>query len=91
MGKDFDIATSLSSQLPHFCCSNVMLDNKFQKDISQYLYCKEFGIPPFPGHYGMQPYKWINKANVIKNAMAKREQRMNRKAQREAEVKQGGG
>ena len=76
MDKDFDITTSLSSQLPHFCCSNIILDRQAQKNISQYLYCKEFGIAPFPGDYGMQPNKWIKKVNVIKNALAKREERM---------------
>ena len=79
-GKSFDISSSVSQQLPHFCCINIMLDNQAQKDISQYLYCKEFSIPPYPGSYGMQPLKWIEKANVIKYAIAKRDEREYRKA-----------
>ena len=89
MGKSFDIASSVSQQLPFFSCMNIMLDRQAQKDISQYLYCKEFNITPFSGDYGMQPQRWISKVNIIKAAMNKREVRMQRKAQREAEMKQG--
>ena len=89
MGKSFDIASSVSQQLPFFSCMNIMLDRQSQRDISQYLYCKEFGIVPFPGDYGRQPQRWINKVNIIKTTMAKREERMQRKAQREAEIKAG--
>ena len=88
-GRSFDIASSISQQLPFFSCMNIMIDRQSQKDISQYLYCKEFGVTPFPGDYGMQPQRWINKVNVIKTAMNKREERMQRKAQRKAEMKQG--
>ena len=89
MGKSFDIASSVSQQLPFFSCVNFMLDRQSQKDISQYLYCKEFNIQPFPGEYGNQPQRWINKINIIKVAMNKREERMQKKAQREADIKQG--
>ena len=88
-GKSFDIPSSISQQLPHFCCINIMLDRQAQKDISQYLYCKEFGVIPFPGDYGMQPQRWINKVNIIKVAMTKREERMHKKAQREVEINKG--
>ena len=89
MGKSFDIASSVSQQLPFFSCMNIMLDRQAQKDVSQYLYCKEFGVVPFLGDYGHQPQRWINKVNIIKTAMSKREDRMQKKAQREAEIKQG--
>ena len=89
MGKSFDIASSVSQQLPFFSCMNIMLDRQSQKDISQYSYCKEFGVVPFLGDYGMQPYRWINKVNIIKTAVGKREEREYKKAQREAEVKNG--
>ena len=89
MGKSFDIPSSVSQQLPFFSCMNIVLNNEFQKDISQYLYCKEFNIPPFLGDYGMQPHRWINKVNIIKVAMNKREDRMQRKSKREAEIKAG--
>ena len=89
MGKSFDIAGSVSQQLPFFSCTNIVLNKESQRDISQYLYCKEFGVVPFPGDYGMQPRRWINKVNIIKVAMAKRDERMQKKAQREAEIKAG--
>ena len=89
MGKSFDIAGSVSQQLPFFSCVNIMLNRQAQRDVSQYLYCKEFGVVPFLGDYGQQPQRWINKVNIIKTAMAKREERMQGKAQREAEIKTG--
>lgn len=45
---------------------NIVIKPKYQRDISQYLYCKEFGVTPFPGAYGEQPQRWINKVNIIK-------------------------
>ena len=89
MGKSFDIASSVSQQLPFFSCMNIMLDRQAQKDISQYLYCKEFGVVPFPGDYGMQPQRWINKVSIIKVAMNKREERMQKRARRDVEIKAG--
>ena len=68
---------------------NIVIKPKYQRDISQYLYCKEFGVTPFPGAYGEQPQRWINKVNIIKTAMGKREEREYKKARREAEVKKG--
>ena len=88
-GKDFDIASSVSFQLPFFSCMNIILDNQAQKDISQYIYCKEFGIPPFKGDYGMQPRKWIDKVNIIKSTIDKRNNRLQKKIQKQEEAKQG--
>jgi len=79
-GKDFDVATAVSSQLPFFGCNNIVLKNEYQKDISKYLYCKEFGIPPHKGEYGEQPYKWVQKYQIIKNALSKREEIMIKRA-----------
>ena len=45
-GKSFDIASSISQQLSFFSCPNIILNNENQSDISQYLYCKEFGVTP---------------------------------------------
>ena len=86
--KSFDIPSSISQQLPHFCCTNIMINQQSQKDIAQYSYCKEFHIPPFPGDYGMQPKRWISKVNIIKIAMNKREERMHKKAQKN--IQEGG-
>ena len=72
-GKDFDVALSVSSQLPFFCCKNHMLDNEIQKDISKYLYCKDYGISPFGGSYGDQPKRWVGKHHTIKNALGRKE------------------
>tara|TARA_R100000700_G_C3115637_1_gene106767 strand:- start:27 stop:308 length:282 start_codon:yes stop_codon:yes gene_type:complete len=70
--KNFDIVSSVSHQLPHFSCINIIFDKKYQRDISKYLYCKEFSVPPFKGSYEDQPYKWIQKVNIIQHAIAKR-------------------
>ena len=72
-GNEFDIAKSVNAQLPFFACRNVVLDNQHQKDIQRYIYCKEFGVPAYKGAYGDQPAKWVDKAFVIKNALAKKE------------------
>ena len=85
MGKDFDIASSVSYQLPFFSCPNFMISKKYQQDISRFLYCKEFGISPFPGSYGDQPITWINKASIISSSLSKREHNMKKKAQQQAE------
>ena len=75
LGNKFDIATSVSSQLPFFCCTNSILDIKHQNDISKYIYCKESGVPAYPGSYKDQPKRWISKFYFIKNALAKLEQK----------------
>lgn len=74
MGKNFDIANSVSVQLPFFSCPNIILEKEYQKDISQYLYCQDFNIPPFPGSYGQQPKKWVDKVNIIKLAINKKQE-----------------
>ena len=74
-GKDFDIAESVISQISFFACPNVLLDNKIYKDIQRYLYCEKFGIPPYKGTYGEQPFKWVNRSFAIKSAIAKKENR----------------
>ena len=87
MGKNFDIVGSISFQLPFFSCMNIILNKEFQRDISQYLYCKEFSVPPFLGSYGNQSYKWINKVNIIKTAMGRREDKEQKKIHRMRENK----
>ena len=86
MGKDFDIANSVSYQLPFFSCMNIVLNSEHQRDISKFLYCKEFNTPPFKGSYSEQPMKWIQKVNIIKIAMAKRDKKLQKKANKEAKV-----
>lgn len=81
MGKNFDIAGSISSQLPFFSCNNIVLKKEYQQDISKYLYCKEFNVSPYKGMYGDQPSKWLEKVNVIKYAFAKKEESQHKKHQ----------
>ena len=63
----------VSEQLPFFCCPNHILDFKCQKDISKYIYCKEVGIPPHDGEYGIQPNLWVDKFWTIKQNLNIRE------------------
>lgn len=72
-GNEFDLAKSINAQLPFFTCRNHIYDKDIQKDIKRYVYCKEFGISPYPGTYGDQPYEWVDRFYSIKNAFAKRE------------------
>ena len=81
MGKNFDIAGSISSQLPFFSCINIMFKKEYQKDISKYVYCKDFGTSPYSGSYGEQPNKWIQKVNIIKYTFAKIEENEYKKHQ----------
>ena len=80
MGKSFDIASSVSQQLPFFSCMNIMLDRQSQKDVSQYLYCKEFGVSPYPGSFQDHPSEWIKKVFIIKSAINKKEKESYAKA-----------
>ena len=75
-GKSFDVALSVSKQLPFFSCMNVVYDKDIQKDIEKYVYCKEFGISPYPGSFGEQPKRWVDRMFMIKRALAKKEQAM---------------
>tara|TARA_Y100001963_G_C6654310_1_gene387266 strand:- start:201 stop:455 length:255 start_codon:yes stop_codon:yes gene_type:complete len=74
MGKSFDITSSVSRQLPFFSCINSIINKEYQKDISKYIYCKRFNIPPFKGSYEEQSFKWITKSNIIELALNKRNQ-----------------
>ena len=83
-GKSFDVALSVSKQLPFFSCMNILYNKEYQKDIEKYLYCKEFNIPAYSGTYGEQPKKWVDRAFLIRNALSKREQTMIDKQNRKA-------
>ena len=82
-GRSFDVALSVSKQLPFFSCMNILYNQEAQKDIEKYIYCKEFGISPYPGSFGEQPKRWVDRAFSIKKALAKREQSMVDKQNRE--------
>lgn len=66
-GKSFNIAESVMAQLPFFACTNFILNKEAQKDISRFVYSRDFGISPYPGNYGEQPQKWIEKSFIMKN------------------------
>ena len=75
-GKSFDVALSVSKQLPFFSCMNILHNREAQADIEQYIYCKEFSISPYKGSYSEQPKKWVDKMFIIKKAISKREESM---------------
>ena len=75
-GKEFDVAKSIYSQLPFFCCKNVVFDKEIQKDIQRYIYCTNNNVPPYEGSYDKQPALWVDRYFTIKKALAKKEEAM---------------
>ena len=82
-GANFDMAQSIISQLPFFACKNIVIDEKCQKDVQRYSYCKDFGVSPYPGDYSNHPSKWIEKSFIIKHAFAKLERTQINKAKKD--------
>mgnify|MGYP001211057771 FL=1 len=70
-GKDFSVSGSVKSQLPFFACNNIIYDKDLQRDIQRYVYCDNFNTQPYPGSYGQQPARWVQKSFIIKNKMNK--------------------
>ena len=75
-GKSFDVGLSVSKQLPFFSCMNILYDKDAQKYVEKYIYCQNFNIAPYDGDFGDQPKKWVDRAFIIKKALAKREESM---------------
>ena len=75
-GKSFDVGLSVSKQLPFFSCMNILYDKDAQKYVEKYIYCKDFNVAPYDGDFGSQPKKWVDRAFIIKKALAKREESM---------------
>ena len=73
-GKSFDTVKAVSQQLPFFCCPNKLHDPEYQRDISKYMYCKEFGVSPHKGEFSSHPHKWVLKSQIIKSSFHKLEQ-----------------
>ena len=73
-GKEFNVINSIITQLPFFACKMVVYDKKVQKDIQRYIYCEKFNVQPYPGSYGEQPAKWIEKTFIIKNEIGNKEE-----------------
>tara|TARA_Y100000361_G_C11161010_1_gene347300 strand:+ start:2074 stop:2283 length:210 start_codon:yes stop_codon:yes gene_type:complete len=57
------------AQLPFFACKNIMLDTKSQKDISRFMYSRQYKISPYKGSYGEQPKKWVEKSFLLNNLL----------------------
>lgn len=72
-----DSIYSVYDQLPFFACVNNLLEDKCQKDIRRYIYTQETNTPIYPGHYGVQPKKWIDKYFIIKESMDIRMKKLN--------------
>ena len=68
-GSSFNIASSVMAQLPFFACSNVIMDQKAQKDISRFMYVRNFNVPAYNGSYGEQPKKWVEKSFLLNNLL----------------------
>ena len=75
-GKSFDVGLSVSKQLPFFSCMNILYDKDAQKYVEKYIYCQNFNIAPYDGDFADQPKKWVDRAFIIKKALAKREESM---------------
>ena len=75
-GKEFDVSESIIAQIPFFSCNNHIYDKELQKDIQRYTYCKDSSVSAYPGSFGEQPYIWVQKYFVIRNAFAKLEKRI---------------
>jgi len=66
-GSNLHIAESVMAQLPFFSCSNMLIDVKAQKDITRFMYAKQFNTSPYKGSYGEQPKKWVDKTFLLNN------------------------
>ena len=82
-GKEFDVAQSIYSQLPFFCCRNIIFDKDIQKDIQRYIYCKDNNVPPYKGDYNEQPALWVDRYFIIKSAFAKKEKQIFNRSMKE--------
>lgn len=66
-GRSLNIAGSVMVQLPFFSCKNIIYNEESQKDISRFMYSRQFNISPYKGSYGEQPKKWIEKSFLLSN------------------------
>ena len=78
-GSSFSTLNDIWEQLPFFVCSNNLISEKAQSDISRYIYTKEANTPSYPGSYGDTPHIWIQKYFIIKQAMILRDKKLREK------------
>ena len=79
-GGSFSTLNNIWEQLPFFVCTNNIIDEKAQKDISRYTYSTDTNTPPYAGSYGDIPHIWVQKYYIIKQAMMLRNQKLREKA-----------
>ena len=60
---------SVMAQLPFFSCSNIMIETNSQKDISRFMYSRQYQISPYKGSYGEQPKKWVEKSFLLNHLL----------------------
>jgi hypothetical protein len=75
-GSKFTTLNNIYEQLPFFCCSNNILEEKYQEDIAMYVYINETNTPAFDGSYSNTPSRWIDIYFIIKNALNIREKKL---------------
>ena len=80
-GGLFSTLNNIWEQLPFFVCTNNIIDEKAQKDISRYTYSTDTNTPPYSGSYGDIPHIWVQKYYIIKHAMMTRQDKLRKKAQ----------
>ena len=80
-GSSFSTLNNIWEQLPFFVCTNKIIDEKAQKDISRYIYTKDTNTPPYSGSYGDTPQIWEQKYYIMKQAMILRDQKLRKKAE----------
>lgn len=67
---DFNPLLDVYHQLPFFACKNHILEPRFQRDITKYIYCEDTGIKPHSGDYGDTPAIWKQKHFLIKRSLS---------------------
>ena len=72
-GNEFDIAKSVNSQLPFFACRNVVYVIDIRRIYKDIFIVRNLAFLHTKEHMVTNPAKWVEKAFVIKNALAKKE------------------
>lgn len=85
--KGFDVTKSILNQIPFFTCPSHLHDQKYQSDIKRYMYCSETNVSPYKGDYNQQPYRWVEKYFIIRNAFAKYQNNVIKKAKQDKKGK----
>jgi hypothetical protein len=52
-------------------CQNLVRSDEVQNYVSQYNYCKEMSVAPFPGAYQDQPAEWVDFVSFLSSEMPK--------------------